>query len=104
MRPAVSYPTCYRSTRCRSGALGAVTAAAGTPFSAAAGALRGLAGLSEGRFYAGGALVPEEATLGLPPLLDGTMLTVGGRGAPTALPGSLKLHSGLELHVIGGPD
>ena len=82
----------------------AVTAAAGTPFSAAAGALRTLAGVPEGRFYAGGALVAEEAALGLPPLLDGAMLTVGGPGAPTALHGSLRLHNGLELHVIGGPD
>ena len=82
----------------------AVTAAAGAPFSAAAGALRTLAGVSEGRFYAGGTLVGEESALGLPPLLDGVMLTVGGPGAPAAPHGSLALHSGLELHVIGGPD
>ncbi len=75
-----------------------VTAAAGTPFSAAAGALRALAGAPDGRFYAGAAPVPEEAPLGLPPLLDGAMLTVGGPDAPTALPG------GLDLHVAGGPD
>ncbi|HEU5428218.1 MAG TPA: FtsK/SpoIIIE domain-containing protein [Actinocrinis sp.] len=82
----------------------AVTAAAGTSFSAAAGALRALAGAPEGRFYVGGAPLAEEAALGLPPLLDGALLTIGGPGAPTALPGSLKRHSGLELHIIGGPD
>jgi S-DNA-T family DNA segregation ATPase FtsK/SpoIIIE len=76
----------------------AVTAAAGTPFSAAAGALRALAGIPDGRFYAGTVLVSEEATLGLPPLLDGAVLTVGGPDAPTAPPG------GLELHIVGGPD
>jgi S-DNA-T family DNA segregation ATPase FtsK/SpoIIIE len=76
----------------------AVVAAAGTPFSAAAGALRALAGVTEGRFFAGAVPVPDDAPLGTPPLLDGTLLTVGGPGAPTALPG------GLELHVAGGPD
>lgn len=82
----------------------AVTAAAGTSFSAAAGALRTLAGSPEGRFYVGGALLAEEAALGLPPLIDGALLTIGGPGAPTALHGSLKRHNGLELHIIGGPD
>jgi hypothetical protein len=75
-----------------------VTAAAGTPFGAAAGALRALAGVPDGRFHAGSTPVREEMPLGLPPLLDGAALTVGGPGAPTALPG------GLELHVAGGPD
>src|SRR6185437_10505228 len=81
----------------------AVTAAAGTSFSAAAGALRALAGAPEGRFYVGGALLAEEAALGLPPLLDGALLTIGGPGGPAALHGSLRRRSGLELHIIGGP-
>ncbi|HEV2342758.1 MAG TPA: FHA domain-containing protein [Actinocrinis sp.] len=76
----------------------AVTAAAGTAFSAAAGALRTLAGVPDGRFYAGSTLVRDEMPLGRPPLLDGAVLTVGRPGAPAALPG------GLELHVVGGPD
>jgi len=42
-----------------------VTASAGTAFSAAAGALRALAGVPEGRFYVGTAPVREEMTLGL---------------------------------------
>lgn len=75
-----------------------VTAAAGTAFSAAAAALRALAGVPDGRFYVGTVPVREEMALGLPPLLDGAALTVGGPGAPTTLPG------GLELHVVGGPD
>lgn len=76
----------------------AVTAAAGTPFSAAAGALRTFAGVPDGRFYAGTTVVRDEMPLGVPPLLDGVVLTVGKPGAPAALPG------GLELHVVGGPD
>ncbi len=87
--------------RARSGpetADAAVTAAAGTPFGAAAGTLRALAGVADGPFYAGATLVRDDAPLGLPPLLDGAALTVGGPGAPTALPG------GLDLHVAGGPD
>jgi S-DNA-T family DNA segregation ATPase FtsK/SpoIIIE len=75
-----------------------VTAAAGTAFGAAAGALRALAGAADGRFYVGTVPVREEMALGLPPLLDGAALTVGGPGVPTTLPG------GLELHVAGGPD
>jgi len=75
-----------------------VTAAAGTAFGAAAGALRALAGVPDGRFYVGTVPVREEMALGLPPLLDGAALTVGGPGVPTTLPG------GLELHVVGGPD
>lgn len=75
-----------------------VTAAAGTTFSAAAGGLRAIAGSPDGRFFAGTTLVRDEMPLGLPPLLDGAALTVGGPGAPTTLPG------GLELHVVGGPD
>ncbi|MGH6656386.1 MAG: FHA domain-containing protein, partial [Actinocrinis sp.] len=76
----------------------AVTAAAGTPFGAAAGALRALAGVADGPVYAGTTPLRDDAPLGLPPLLDGAALTVGGPGAPTALPG------GLELHIAGGPD
>lgn len=75
-----------------------ITAAAGTAFSAAAGALRTLAGIPGGLFHCGSAPVPDDAPLGLPPLLDGAALTVGGPGSPTALPG------GPELHVVGGPD
>lgn len=82
----------------------AVTAAAGTPFSAAAGALRALAGVPDGRFHVGTEPVPEEAALGLPPLLEGAVLTVGGPGAPTPRHGGLDLPGGLELHVVGGPD
>jgi hypothetical protein len=76
----------------------AVTAAAGTPFGAAAGALRALAGVPDGLFFAGPVPVREEMPLGLPPLLDGAALTIGAPGVPTTLPG------GLELHVVGGPD
>jgi pSer/pThr/pTyr-binding forkhead associated (FHA) protein len=75
-----------------------VTAAAGTAFSAAAGGLRTLAGVPDGRFFAGSTPVLDEMPLGLPPLLDGAALTIGGPGAPASLP------SGLELHVVGGPD
>ena len=75
-----------------------VTAAAGTAFSAAAGGLRTLAGVPDGRFFAGSTPVHDDMPLGLPPLLDGAALTVGGPGAPTSLPG------GMELHVVGGPD
>lgn len=82
----------------------AVTAAAGTQFSAAAGALRALAGASEGRFYVGTEPVREDAVLGLPPLLEGAVLTVGGPGAALPLHSGLELPGGLELHVVGGPD
>ena len=80
-----------------------VVAAAGTPFAAAAGALRGLAAVSvegavDGRFYCGAEPVADDQPLGMPPLLDGAALTIGGPGAP-GLPAG-----GLEVHVVGGPD
>jgi pSer/pThr/pTyr-binding forkhead associated (FHA) protein len=80
-----------------------VAAAAGTPFAAAVGALRGLAAVSveggvDGRFYCGAEPVPDDQPLGMPPLLDGAALTIGGPGAP-GLPAG-----GLEVHVVGGPD
>jgi hypothetical protein len=75
-----------------------VTAVAGTPFSAAAAALRALVSPAEGRFHAGPAPIPDDAVLGLPPLIDGATLSLDGSGPSTVLP------SALELHVVGGPD
>jgi FHA domain/FtsK/SpoIIIE family len=76
-----------------------VTAVAGTPFSAAASALRALVGPGEGRFHAGTAPIPDDAVLGLPPLVDGAALSLDGSGPSTSVP-----PSALELHVVGGPD
>ena len=77
----------------------AVDAVAGTTFSSVATALRNLVGVNGAeQFYAGPDPVPDTAILGLAPLLDGALLTVGRPGA-AGLPAE-----GLELHVLGGPD
>ena len=75
-----------------------VTAPAGTPLRAAAGQLANLAGLSEPEFHVGALRVSEEHPLGVPPLVDGAVLTAGQPAAALPPPGHL------ELHVIGGPD
>ncbi|MEV4614054.1 FtsK/SpoIIIE domain-containing protein [Kitasatospora sp. NPDC049258] len=100
--------------RPRSGPAGAgvatdvlVTAPAGTTLGALAGALAGAAGVRGPRsathvhLYAGARRIEEQALLGHPPLVDGTVLSLGepdpdadGDGSPAAA----------ELRVIGGPD
>lgn len=75
-----------------------VTAPAGTPLRAAAGQLANLAGLSEPVFHAGALRVAEDHPLGVPPLVDGAVLTADQPAAALPPPGNL------ELHVIGGPD
>ena len=75
-----------------------VTAPAGTPLRAAAGQLANLAGLSEPVFHVGARRVAEDHPLGVPPLVDGAVLTADQPAAALPPPGNL------ELHVIGGPD
>lgn len=75
-----------------------VGAAAGTAFGAAAGSLRALAGQPDARFHCGRVAVADDMVLGLPPLLDGAVLSTRGPAGPTA-PGD-----GLEVHIVGGPD
>jgi S-DNA-T family DNA segregation ATPase FtsK/SpoIIIE len=75
-----------------------VTAPAGTPLRAAVGQLANLAGLAEPEFHVGAVRVAEEHPLGVPPLVDGAVLTADQPAAALPPPGNL------ELHVIGGPD
>ena len=75
-----------------------VTAPAGTPLRAAAGQLANLAGLAEPVFHVGARRVADEHPLGVPPLVDGAVLTADQPDAALPPPGNL------ELHVIGGPD
>ena len=75
-----------------------VTAPAGTPLRAAAGQLANLAGLSGPVFHVGAGRLAEDHPLGVPPLVDGVVLTADQPAAALPPPGNL------ELHVIGGPD
>jgi S-DNA-T family DNA segregation ATPase FtsK/SpoIIIE len=75
-----------------------VSAAAGTTFGAAAGSLRTLVGLPEARFSCGGDPVADDSVLGLPPLLDGAVLSTEAAAGPVA-PAEAP-----EVHVVGGPD
>ena len=75
-----------------------VTAPAGTPLRAAAGQLANLAGLAEPVFHVGATLLSADHPLGVPPLVDGAVLTADQPAAALPPPGNL------ELHVIGGPD
>lgn len=75
-----------------------VTAPAGTPLRAAAGQLASLAGLAEPVFHVGARRLAEDHPLGVPPLVDGAVLTADQPAAALPPPGNL------ELHVIGGPD
>jgi S-DNA-T family DNA segregation ATPase FtsK/SpoIIIE len=75
-----------------------VTAPAGTPLKAAAGQLASLAGLAEPVFHVGARRLAEDHPLGVPPLVDGAVLTADQPAAALPPPGNL------ELHVIGGPD
>lgn len=75
-----------------------VTAPAGTALRAAVGQLANLAGLSEPVFHVGALRVAEDHPLGVPPLVDGAVLTADQPAPELPPPGRL------ELHVIGGPD
>jgi FHA domain/FtsK/SpoIIIE family len=75
-----------------------VTAPAGTPLRAAAGQLASLAGLAEPEFHVGARRLADDHPLGVPPLVDGAVLTADQPAAALPPPGNL------ELHVIGGPD
>ena len=75
-----------------------VNAPAGTPLRAALGQLANLAGLSEPVFHVGAAQPALDHPLGVPPLVDGAVLTADQAVAALPSPGNL------ELHVIGGPD
>ena len=75
-----------------------VSAPAGTPLRAAVGQLANLAGLAEPVFHVGAALPAPDHPLGVPPLVDGAVLTADQAAATLPAPGNL------ELHVIGGPD
>jgi pSer/pThr/pTyr-binding forkhead associated (FHA) protein len=75
-----------------------VTAPAGTPLRAAAGQLANLAGLAEPVFHVGARRLADDHPLGVPPLVDGAVLTADQPDAALPPPGNL------ELHVIGGPD
>ncbi|MBR7835819.1 FHA domain-containing protein [Actinospica durhamensis] len=75
-----------------------VSAPAGTPLRAAVGQLANLAGLAEPVFHVGAARPAPDHPLGVPPLVDGAVLTADQAAATLPAPGNL------ELHVIGGPD
>jgi S-DNA-T family DNA segregation ATPase FtsK/SpoIIIE len=75
-----------------------ITAPAGTPLRAAVGQLANLAGLSEPVFHVGATRPALDHPLGVPPLVDGAVLTADQPAAALPAPGNL------ELHVIGGPD
>lgn len=75
-----------------------VTAPAGTALRSAAGQLANLAGLSDPVFHVGARELAEDHPLGVPPLVDGAVLTADQPAAALPPPGNL------ELHVIGGPD
>lgn len=57
-------------------------------------------GRCSAQMYVDGSALSPEAPLGQPPLVDGSVLTLGGPGmvAPRRIPGLL------ELHVVAGPD
>lgn len=75
-----------------------VSAPAGTPLRAALGQLANLAGLAEPVFHVGATRPALDHPLGVPPLVDGAVLTADQPAATLPAPGNL------ELHVIGGPD
>lgn len=75
-----------------------VSAPAGTPLRAALGQLANLAGLAEPVFHVGPERPALDHPLGVPPLVDGAVLTADQPAATLPAPGNL------ELHVIGGPD
>jgi hypothetical protein len=75
-----------------------VNAPAGTPLRAAVGQLANLAGLADPVFHVGAARPALDHPLGVPPLVDGAVLTADQPAAALPAPGRL------ELHVIGGPD
>ncbi len=74
-----------------------VCAAPGTPLSELRDRLLGAVGRTDGRLFAGTHQLPDDATLGVPPLLDGAVLTVDRTDAR-------EPHGLLELHVVAGPD
>lgn len=88
-----------------------VTAPAGTPLGAVAGALASgsggsgqpaRAGKSTPPLYAGAErLDPATAVLGVPPLLDGAVLSLH---APADGHGGGRAAAAARLHVVGGPD
>jgi hypothetical protein len=88
-----------------------VTAPAGTPLAAVAGAL--VSGSGSGQparasgstpaLYAGAErLDPETAVLGVPPLVDGAVISLHGPADQHADPPSAP--AAARLHVVGGPD
>jgi len=107
LRLSVSVPTGPARTAGRATAGGAnpsslldvlVSAPAGTPLRAALGQLANLAGLAEPVFHVGLERLALDHPLGVPPLVDGAVLTADQPAATLPAPGNL------ELHVIGGPD
>ncbi len=61
----------------------------------------GSQGPASARVTVAGAEVPEQAVVGMPPLLDGAVLTIGSAPRPHPGTGAAPL---LELAVTGGPD
>ncbi|MDP9417490.1 MAG: FHA domain-containing protein, partial [Actinomycetota bacterium] len=76
----------------------AVLAPRGTPVSAVLEDLRFLVAAPDARLYAGGRAVDPSAALGLPPLLDGAVLSFRRPAHFDAVAGPL------ELRVVAGPD
>ncbi len=74
-----------------------VDAAPGSPVSAVRRELLGAVGRRDGRLFTAAGELPDDASLGEPPLLDGAVVTVDRteRREPRGL---------LELHVLAGPD
>jgi S-DNA-T family DNA segregation ATPase FtsK/SpoIIIE len=75
----------------------AIEAPPGTALGTVRAGLLGAVGRQDGLLYAGESRLSDDDTLGEPPLLEGTVLTVDrpGRAEPRGL---------LELHVVAGPD
>lgn len=74
-----------------------VSAAAGTPLSEVSPALLRAVGRRDGALFCGAQQLDQAAPLGVPPLVEGAVLTVdrAGHQDPVGL---------LELHVLSGPD
>jgi len=74
-----------------------LTTSPGSPLGEVLAQLLGPVGRTEGRLWCGHEELDAGAVLGVPPLLDGAVLTVDRPGATGTMPM-------LELHVLAGPD
>ncbi|KWX10675.1 hypothetical protein TR74_02205, partial [Carbonactinospora thermoautotrophica] len=75
-----------------------LSAPAGTRLGQVADALRRAVRTPFGRLYCGDLLLPDDAPLGVPPLVHGALVTIDAPGPAWPVPGAL------ELRVVSGPD